>query len=136
MNFLKPFDLLVECAGCGIENLLPGFTAAMPAICNQCRERLLEEAVTETHQELVCEQCGMLLLLKKDAPILSGESVCRCGGTQFLRHAAPTLPAVAAQHAAEDTDDAVEEDFDWCRPAGGEDNMNDYNDLFDKDPSH
>ncbi len=136
MNFDKPFDLLVECRGCGIENLLPGFTAATPAICNQCRERLLDPQISNTYQELVCEQCGMLLLLSKDAPILSGESVCRCGSTQFLRHAAPTLPEWVARHAAPDDDADGEDDFDWCRPAGGQDDLNDYNDLFDKDPSH
>ena len=134
MKFDKPFDLLIQCGGCGIENLLPAFTASTPAVCNQCRERLLDAGIVETHQELACEQCGMVLLLAKDAPILSGESECRCGGTQFIKSAAPTLPQWVEQNPAPQ-DDAVEDDFDWCRPAGSDESHNDYNDLFDKDPS-
>ena len=72
MNYPTSFDLLIECRGCGLENLLTGFTATQPAVCNQCRERLLDLEMETTHQELVCEDCRMILLLSKDAPILAG----------------------------------------------------------------
>ena len=83
MDPKTPFDLLIQCGGCGIENLIHGFTPGSPVICNQCRENLLTTDFAQTHQGHTCDSCGMALLIKAETEFTDGESECQCGGTNF-----------------------------------------------------
>ena len=136
MTFSKPIDLLVACRACGIENLIDGYTPELPAVCSQCRERLIDRDLMESHQEIKCGDCGMVLLLPKTTEVTAGESTCRCGSPNLFLQATPTLPLLAETAEALKNEDAgpVNDDFDWCRPAGNEDISGDYNDIFDNDP--
>ncbi|GJL79075.1 MAG: hypothetical protein NPINA01_20640 [Nitrospinaceae bacterium] len=132
----KPIELLVSCRSCGIENFIDSYTPDLPAVCSQCRERLIDIELMESHKEVLCGDCGMRLLLPKDAEVSAGESTCRCGGSNLFLQAAPTIPLLAEEAGAfkKEDSDPVENDFDWCRPSGNEEISGDYNDIFDNDP--
>ena len=132
----QPIELLVSCRSCGIENSIPEYTPELPAVCSQCRERLIDMELMESHKELVCEDCGMTLLLPKDTEVTPGESTCRCGSSNLALQASPTIPLLAEEAGAFMKDDKVpvEDDFDWCRPSPNEEITEDYNDVFDNDP--
>ncbi|MFQ5450311.1 MAG: hypothetical protein ACE5E9_06750 [Nitrospinaceae bacterium] len=139
MSTYKPVDLLIECPSCGIENSLTGFTPEFPAICNQCRERLLGSGLEETHNQYICEGCGLILLLSRSTPIARGDSACRCGSTHFTSVEPPAIQSLLGK---KDDDGPVQDggttegEFDWCRPSQDENISEDYNDIFDNDPSH
>lgn len=133
----KPIDLLIACRSCGIENLIDSYTPDLPAMCSQCRERLIDLDLMDSHQEIVCGDCGMTLLLPKSTEITAGESTCRCGSFNLALQASPSIPLLAQKAEAfkmSGDDDPVEDDFDWCRPSAKEEISEDYNDIFDKDP--
>ncbi len=136
MPLKKPFDLLIECQGCGIENLVPDFTPGVPAICNQCRETLLSPSLADSHLGNTCDNCRMAFLLKKETGFIAGESECQCGGSDFtpldMSRFTKDLQSAGAYDLADD-DDAVD-DFDWCRSAPEVSAGDEYNDLFDNDP--
>lgn len=131
----KPIDLLVACRACGVENLIDSYTPDLPAVCSQCRERLIDMDLVDSHQEIKCGDCGMALLLPKDTEI-SKESTCRCGSSNLFLQAAPTIPLLAQEAGAFKDEDAdpADDDFDWCRPSSGDETSEDYNDIFDNDP--
>jgi DNA-directed RNA polymerase subunit RPC12/RpoP len=136
MSSPKPIDLLIACKSCGIENLIDGYTPDLPAVCSQCRERLIELDLMESHQEIRCGDCKMALLLPKSTEVTAGESTCRCGSSNLFLQSAPTIPLLAETAGAfKDEDDRPEkEGFDWCRPASNEEISDDYNEVFDNDP--
>ncbi len=138
MPFAKPKDLLIECRACKIENLVGDYTPELPIVCSQCRERLIDLDLEQTHKEYVCDDCGMSVLLFKETEITAGESTCRCGSTRLTLLDSPETPKLADKAGAfagdsGDTNDV--EDFDWCRPSPNESISEDYNDVFDNDPS-
>ena len=128
----KPIELLVACRSCGIENLIDSYIPELPAVCSQCRERLIDLDLMESYQEIVCGDCGMILLLPKDTEISAEESTCRCGSSNLFLKAAPTIPLLAQEAGAfkKEDDDPVKDDFDWCRPSSNEGISEDYNDVF------
>ena len=133
MDPKTPFDLLMQCGSCGIENLIPGFNPGTPAICNQCRENLLATDFAQTHQGHTCDSCGMALLIKAETEFTDGESECQCGGTDFTKlDMAIFASSIAITPEAELDDD--DPDFDWCRPAPNNVSPEDYNEVFDDDP--
>ena len=137
MTGSKPIDLLIECEACKIENMITGYTPGQPTICNQCRGRLIEPNLNETHKEYVCSDCAMVLCLLNKTEITTGESVCRCGGKQILKIDEPKLKSEAASAGAFELNDPegdASEDFDWCR-SDPVDATDTYNELFDDDPA-
>jgi hypothetical protein len=132
----KPIDLLVACRACGIENLIDSYTPELPAVCSQCRERLIDMDLMDSHQEIKCGDCGMALLLPKTTEVTAGESTCRCGSSNLFLQAAPSIPLLAQEAGAFKNEDAdpANGDFDWCRPSSNEEISEDYNDIFDNDP--
>jgi hypothetical protein len=131
-----PFDLLIECGSCGIENLIPGFTPGVPAICNQCRENLLSSDFSKTHQGHICDSCGMALLMKVGTEFTDGESECQCGCKDFTELSMVDFVNTLSRAPNIELDDDVDDDsdFDWCRPAPDSSLQDDYNEVFDDDP--
>ncbi len=134
----KPNDLLIECDACKIENIISDYTPGQAVVCNQCRGRLIEPNLNETHKEYICSDCAMVLCLLNKTEITTGESVCRCGGKQILMVNEPKIKSEAAAAGVFDelTDSKQEsvEDFDWCR-SGPTDSSDTYDELFDDDPA-
>ncbi|MBT3184832.1 MAG: hypothetical protein HOI59_12800 [Nitrospina sp.] len=133
MTLQTPVELLIECGGCGLENLIPAFTSEVPAICNQCRENMLAYDLSQTHQGHTCDSCGRAYLLKTETEFVDGESECQCGGRDFtgldLKNFAGQTPQTAESKDADDNPD-----FDWCRPASDNSATEDYNEIFDDNP--
>ena len=135
MKLKTPFDLLVECGGCGLENLISEYSPGMPAICNQCRENMMAYNLVDTHQGHVCDTCQRALILKKETSFVNGESECQCGGQDFTELGMKDFTdevSNAEKKASDDADD--DPNFDWCRPALDHEAKEDYNEIFDDDP--
>ncbi len=135
MNLETPFDLLMECGGCGLENLISTFTPGAPAICNQCRENLMAYDLVGTHQGHTCDSCKRALVLKKETEFVNGESECECGCQDFTELSMRDFVdrvTQAKKKGSDNTDD--DPDFDWCRPAPDHATKEDYNEIFDDDP--
>lgn len=135
MNLKVPFDLLMECGGCGLENLISEYTPGTPAICNQCRENLMAYDLATTHQGHICDSCQRVLLLKKETDFVNGESECQCGGQDFTELDTKGFSETvtkAEKEAVDDDDD--DPNFDWCRPAPDQTAIEDYNEIFYDDP--
>ena len=106
------------------------------AVCNQCRETLLNPSLIDSHKGHTCNDCGMAFILKNETEFIPGESECPCGSSDFNRfeigpYIADLKAAEASSIAEQDT---KEDDFDWCRPDQGEPREGDYNNIFDDDP--
>ncbi|MBT5028699.1 MAG: hypothetical protein HOH38_11655 [Nitrospinaceae bacterium] len=132
----SPFELLIECGGCSLENLIQGFRLGDHAICNQCRENMLAYNLADTHQGHTCDSCGRAYLLKSETEFVNGESECQCGAQDFtildMKDFADKI--TKAQDKALD-DEEGDAKFDWCRPAPTNGvNKEDYNEIFDDNP--
>ncbi len=93
----------------------------------------------DSHKEVVCGACGMVLLLSQDTEITLGESTCRCNSTNLVLQDSPSIPLLAKEAGVLDTkenEDPADADFDWCRPAPAEEASDSYNDIFDDDPGY
>ena len=138
MNDKKPYDLFMECRSCSVENMITDYVPSMPIFCNQCRERLIDEDLIETHLEYVCQACDMRLVLLQATEVKLGESACSCGSTDVLKTGQTTLPAEVLKAGGfidPSGDDEILEDTDWIRPSGsGSFNDDDYEDMFNQDP--
>jgi len=139
MSSLKPIELLISCGSCGVENLMVDYTPGLPAVCSQCREGLIAIELMDSHKEVVCGDCGMVLLLTLETEITLGESTCRCGSVNLALKDSPSIPLLAEEAdtgKSEKDVDPEDSDFDWCRPAPKEETSEDYNDIFDDDPGY
>ena len=129
-------SFLIECPACGIENLLSDFTPGRSAVCNQCRETLLNPSLIDSHKGHTCDDCGMAFILKNETKFILGESECTCGSSDFSRF--EIGPCIADLQAAEASSiaeqDTEQDDFDWCRSDQDEPLEGDYNNIFDDDP--
>ena len=139
MNDKKPCDLFIECRSCGVENMVTDYVPSMPIFCNQCRERLIDAELTETHLEYVCQACDMRLVLSQKTEVKLGESACSCGSTDVLKTGQMTLPAEVLKAGGfvdpSEGDDEILEDTDWLRASGpGDIGDDDYEDMFNQDP--
>ena len=138
MNDQKPYDLFIECRSCGIENTITDYVASMPIFCNQCREQLVDDDLTETHLEYVCQACDMRLVLSQETEVKLGESACSCGSTNILEMGQTTLFAEVLKAGGfigpSEGDDEILEDTDWIRPGGSGSFDDDYEDMFNQDP--
>ena len=131
MPIEKP--LLIECRACGIENLLADTISGNKAICNQCREDLINPDLINSHTGHSCNACGMAFLLKKDTGLVVGESECQCGSSNFIAIEVDKFVSDFQYPELENSSD-IDDDFDWCRPAPDEQLEDDYNNIFDDDP--
>lgn len=138
MAIEEPFDLLIECADCGIENIFADYTPEFLTVCNQCRGRLIQPDFNQTHNEYWCEDCGFVMCLSKDTPFEKGQTACRCGGFHIEKMPQSELYEEAEEAGAFELDEAeIETDpgEDWCRSdLSGIDTIEDYNEMFDQDP--
>ena len=138
MNDKKPYDLFIECRSCSIENMITDYVPSMPIFCNQCREQLIDDDLTETHLEYVCQECGMRLVLSQETEVKLGESACACGSTDILKAGQTTLPAEVLKQGGftdpREGDDEILEDTDWMRSGGSGNFDEDYEDMFNQDP--
>ncbi len=106
MKLKTPFELLIECEGCGLENLIPEFTPEVPAVCNQCRENMLAYDLQQTHQGHTCDSCGRAYLLKTETEFVDGESECQCGSRDFTELSLKDFADQTAQPQTSESDDA------------------------------
>ena len=74
-----PYNLFIECRSCSIENNIADYIPSMHIFCSQCRERLIDADIVETHCEYVCQACDTRLILLHATEIKLGESACSCG---------------------------------------------------------
>ena len=139
MHDKAPYDLLIGCRSCGVENMIADYVPSMRIFCSQCREQLIDLNIIETHCEYLCQECDMRLILLKATEIKLGESACSCGSTDLMNVGETTLPdevdkAGGLIDLGED-DNEILEDTDWLRGADpGEVDDDDYNDMFNRDP--
>ena len=139
MHDKAPYDLLIGCRSCSVENMITNYVPSMRIFCSQCREHLIDVDILNTHCEYVCQSCDMKLVLLKDTEVKLGESACACGSADVLKVGETSLPNEAAQVGAlmdyDETDDEISEDTDWLRPGGSGDTDDDnYEDMFNQDP--
>ena len=139
MTDKKPCDLFIECRSCGVENMITDYVPSMPIFCNQCRERLIDDDLTETHLEYVCQACDMRLVLSQETEVKLGESACSCGSTDVLKTGQTTLPVEVLEAGGfvdpSEGDDEILEDTDWLRARRpGDIGDDDYEDMFNQDP--
>ena len=129
-------SFLIECPACSIENLLSDFMPGRSAVCNQCRETLLNPSLIDSHKGHTCNDCDMAFILKNETEFIPGESECPCGSSDFSN--LEIGPFIADLQASEASciakQDSEEDDFDWCRPDQDELLEGDYNNIFDDDP--
>ena len=131
-------DLLIECRSCDVENLISDYVPSMHIFCSQCRERLIDVDIIETHCEYTCQECKMKMVLLRDTEVKLGESVCACGSTDLHKLDKTTLPDEAAKAGGlidlNEDNDGMLEDTDWLRsdPGGIDDETNE--DMFNQDP--
>lgn len=126
-------SFLIECPACGIDNLLADFTPGSPAICNQCREKLLSPSLIDSHKGHTCDNCSMAFILKKETEFAVGESECQCGNKDFSPLELDLFVSdLQSSIEVQDSDD--NDDFDWCRPGPDDSSEGDYNNVFDDDP--
>ena len=133
-----PHDLLIECRSCGVENMITDYVPSTRIFCSQCRERLVDDDLMESHLEYVCQACDMKMILLQATEVKLGESACSCGSTDVLKIGKTTLPTEVLEagglvEQAMD-DDEVLEDTDWMRSGSEGVNDDDYEDMFNQDP--
>ncbi len=137
MATVVPHDLLIECSGCGIENIFSGYTPNNIALCNQCRDRLIHPNFNETHNEYCCRDCGFVICLLKKTEFDEGNTPCRCESLQVH----PVKPSTRYEDAKsagafneDDTDSESGGGYDWCRSDDSTVGLpDDYNEVFDQD---
>jgi hypothetical protein len=137
MSLKDPQEILVQCKGCKIENLLDGYVVGSVQVCNQCREILIDPGVGETHCEFACEDCGFHMMLLKETAVEEGQASCRCGSARIARlEPSPIAVKLKEIGLVETDEDALEAEdgFDWCRSEPQAETIEDFNDLFDNDP--
>ena len=129
-------SFLIECPSSSIENLLSDFTPGRSAVCNQCRETLLNPSLIDSHKGHTCDDCGMAFILKNETEFIPGESECPCGSSDFSRfEIGPFIADLKAAEASSIAEqDTKEDDFDWCRSDLEDPVEGDYNNIFDDDP--
>ena len=139
MRDKTPCDLLIECRSCGIENNISDYVPGIRIFCSQCRERLIDRDIVETHCEYICQACDMRLILFHATEVRLGESACSCGSADLVKVGETNLPdeAIKAGELIDlgEDNDGVMEDTDWLRSADpGEVDDNDYDNMFNQDP--
>ena len=129
-------SFLIECPACSIEILLSDFIPGRSAVCNQCRETLLNPSLIDSHKGHSCDDCGMAFILKNETEFTPGESECPCGSSDFSRfEIGPWITGLQAAEVSSIAEQDTEEDnFDWCRPDPEGPLEGDYNNIFDDDP--
>ena len=133
-----PYDLLIECRSCGVENMITDYVPSTRIFCSQCRERLVDDDLMESHLEYVCQACDMKMILLQATEVKLGESACSCGSKDVSKIGKTTLPTEVLEagglvEQAMD-DDEVLEDTDWMRSGSEGVNDDDYEDMFNQDP--
>ena len=138
MAIEEPFDLLIECADCGIENIFSGYTPEQLVLCNQCRNRLIHSEFNQTHNEYRCEDCGFVMCLTKETPFDEGKTACRCKSLNIQKVGQSELYEEAEEAGAFEVDEEeldTDPGEDWCRSdLSSLDSIDDYNEMFDQDP--
>lgn len=136
MSASESSEIFVECKGCGVENFFGDYSPGNVIVCNQCRDRLVDADIDDTHNAFVCDDCGLTLFLLKETEVIPGESTCRCGGASLSEI---EISDVASDYVSfpdnEDEDDEPLEDTDWLREGSANPDDDDYNDMFNQDPS-
>ena len=132
-----PSDLLIECRGCGVENMITDYDLGVLIFCSQCRDHLIDDDIVETHVEYACQQCDMRMVLLEDTEVEIGESACSCGSTDILKVGKTSLPMEAAKAGGKiqfGEEDDILEDTDWMKSGSGDIGDDDYEDMFNQDP--
>jgi len=127
-------EILVECRGCGIENIFNDYSPDMFLICNQCRERLVEPDFCDIYNQYTCKDCNFAVFVKKSSDFKVGESVCRCDSTNFAQVDPKLFYSNVENAIGMEPDDGLADD-DWYRSEPMEIEDDSYDDLFDNDPS-
>ena len=127
-------EILIECRGCGVENVFNDYAPDMFLVCNQCRERLVEPDFCEIYRQFNCQDCGFTVFVKSGSDFQIGESVCKCEGTNFKQGDPKAfLKAVENSAGFEPMDDLDDDGAGWYRSEPIEDDT--YEDLFTDNPS-
>ncbi len=115
------------------------YTPAMPAVCNQCRERQIWPNFNETHYEYLCQDCGFSICLKQSTEFDLGNTPCRCGKLKVIKLNPSTIAqeaeAAGATELEEPDPSNIDTGYDWFRSEPEADpGTSDFNELFDQDP--
>lgn len=115
------------------------YTPAMPAVCNQCRERQIWPNFNETHHEYLCQDCGFSICLKQSTPFDLGNTPCRCGKLKVIKLNPSTIAQEAEAAGATELEEPdptnIDTGYDWFRSEPEADpGTSDFNELFDQDP--
>ena len=130
----KITDILIECRGCGVENVFSDYNPDLFLVCNQCRERLVEPDFCEIYRQFDCQDCGFAVFVKSDSDFKIGESTCRCDSVNFKQTDPKHFFKEVENAVGFEPMDELEDDGDnWYRSEPIEDDT--YEDLFSDDPS-
>ena len=125
-------EIMIECRSCGIQNIFNDYSPKDFLVCNQCRERLIEPDFCEIYRQFECQDCGFIMFILHQTEFKTGESACRCKGTNIQqRDPAPFLGQVKRAGALDIEDKPLDDSSDWYRSEPIAEN--DYDEMFDKD---
>ncbi|MEC7641117.1 MAG: hypothetical protein VYC17_03075 [Nitrospinota bacterium] len=126
-------SIMIECRGCGIQNIFNLYTPEDFLICNQCRERLVEPDFCETYRQFDCQDCNFSLFILNETNFKPDEAACRCGGTNIQQQdSRPFLQAVKDSGGLDIENQSFERNSDWYRSEPVSES--DYDEMFDRDP--
>ena len=128
-------EILIECRGCSVENVINNYSPDSFLVCNQCRERLVEPDFCDIYRQYNCQDCGFAVFVKSSSDFKVGESACRCEGTNFKQvDPKPFFQKVEKAVGFLPEDDLDDDGPDWYRSESIEDDN--YENMFDDDPSN
>ena len=126
-------EIMIECRGCGIQNIFNNYTPEDFLICHQCRERLVEPDFCEIFRQFDCHDCNFTIFILKETDFKAGQSACRCGGTNIQqRDPRPFMENVDKAGGFDLEDEPFDYSLDWYRSEPILES--DYDEMFDKDP--
>ena len=124
---------MIECRGCGIQNIFNNFTGEDFLVCNQCRERLVEPDFCEIYRQFDCQDCSFTMFILCETDFKLGESTCRCGKTNIQQNdPLPFFKTVESAGGLEIGDEPLDANSDWYRSETITDS--DYEEMFERDP--
>ena len=131
----KITEILIECRGCGVDNIFNDYSSDMFLVCNQCRERLVEPDFCDIYNQYTCKDCNFTVFVKESSDFKVGESVCRCDSTNFEQVDVKSFYKNVENAIGMEPDDDLADDDGWYRSEPTETEDDSYDNLFDNDPS-
>ena len=125
-------EIMVECRGCGIQNIFNNYTPEDFLVCNQCRERLIEFDFCETYRQFDCRDCGLIIFILNQTDFKIGNSACRCKGTNYQeKDPRPFLHEAEKAGGLGIKNEPLDDSSEWYRSETVREE--DYDEMFDRD---